>query len=623
MQGATSDFLRYAAVTPVAGRIHRFSDEMKAVGDARLDLALDLPLHQIKESVVKGELTLQNNLVTLDPRLPPFEQFGARIAFTERSFKVGEGRALVFGEPLSFEASNDTDGGIAASIVGALDVDRVRGVWKHPVLAYLDGQTSWRGTIGVRDKIASIRFDSNLVGLKSTLPPPFVKTATASLPLRVELLERPGRQGVLAVNLEKVASAQLLLDGGAPGGVSRGTVSLGGAAALPTADGLWLQGSLDVVDADAWQGLLAGGSGDSQLDLAGVDLQIGLLDVNRRRFHDLKVQATRQDAAWQATLAGREVAGQISWTSDGDGKLAARLSKLVLPPVTTEIQAGKPGGGVEQRLPSVDLIADRFTYEGKDLGRLAVLAQPEPSGWQLRRLEIANPESKFVMKGRWVIADTSRTDVTVKLDVSDIGQFFTRLGWPDSVKGGTATLEGPIAWRGNPTRFDIPSLSGQLKLEARGGRFRKIEPGVAKLLGILSLQALPRRVSLDFRDVFSKGFSFDRISANLNIAAGVADTQDFLMEGSAARVGMRGQVDLASETQNLVVRVTPSLSESIAIAGAIINPAIGVAALIAQKALKDPFSQIASFDYSVTGSWADPVIARVSKAPSSVMEKGR
>ena len=209
------------------------------------------------------------------------------------------------------------------------------------------------------------------------------------------------------------------------------------------------------------------------------------------------------------------------------------------------------------------------------------------------------------------------------LDVSDVGKFLARLGWPDSIKGGAATLEGPLAWSGNPTRLDIPSLSGQLKLTAKGGRFRQIEPGVAKLLGILSLQALPRRVTLDFRDVFSKGFSFDRISADLNIAAGVADTKNFLMSGSAAHVTMHGQVDLARETQDLIVRVTPSLSESIAIAGAIINPAIGIAALIAQKALKDPFSQIASFDYSIAGTWSDPVIARISKGPSKEREKGR
>ncbi len=624
VQGAMSDFLRYVSVTPAVGHINSFTDKMKAVGDARLDLELDLPLNQIKESAVKGELTLQNNLITLDPRLPPFEHFGARIAFTGQSFNVREGRALMFGEALSFEASNDADGGITASIAGTLDLDQARVVWKHPVLTYLDGHVPWRGTIGVRNNIATLRFDSNLVGLTSTLPPPFAKAAGSSLSLRVELRDRPGRQGVLAVDLDKVASAQLLLDGNAPGGLGRGMISLGSPATLPASDGLWIRGNLDLVDTDAWQDLWSVGSGDSQLSLAGVNLQIGILDVSRRRFHDLKVDASRTDAGWQAALASREVAGQVSWESEGDGKLAARLSKFALPPVSTQIQAGKPGGGVDQRLPSVDLIADSFTYEGQDLGRLAVLARPATSGWQLQRLEIANPESKFVMSGRWAIAEASRTDVTVRLDVSDVGKFFARLGWPDSMRGGTASLEGPIAWNGNPTRFDIPSMSGQLKLEAKDGRFRQIEPGVAKLLGILSLQALPRRVSLDFRDVFSKGFSFNRISADLNITTGIADTQNFLMEGSAAHVVMHGQVDLVRETQDLIIRVTPSLSESIAIAGAIVNPAIGVAALIAQKALKDPFSQIASFDYSVTGTWTDPVVARVPKGlPSNVKEKGR
>jgi len=377
-----------------------------------------------------------------------------------------------------------------------------------------------------------------------------------------------------------------------------------------------------VVDADVWRNVLAGGTGDASPVLGGVDLQIGILYVNRRRFHDLNVQASRQDTQWQVTLASREIAGRASWTSAGEGQLQARLSKLSLPPVTTVIQTGKPEP-VDARLPSVDLIADSFSYEGMDLGRLAVLGQPEPSGWQLRNLEIVNPESRFAMNGHWVMGETSQTDVAIKLNVADVGKFFGRLGWPNAVKGGKATLEGPLKWSGNPARFDIPSLSGQLKLEAKDGRFREIEPGVAKLLGILSLQALPKRVTLDFRDIFSKGFSFDRIAANVKITKGVADTEDFLMQGSAARVVMHGQVDLAAETQALTVRVTPSLSEGIAIAGAIVNPAIGVAALIAQKALKDPLSQIASFDYAITGTWADPVITRVSKAPVNAKQTGR
>ncbi len=620
--GPTREFLRYVSAMPKAGAVSRFTGEFKAAGDAELTLALDLPFHRLRETAVKGEFRVQNNQVTLDPRLPALERFGARIAFTENSFTVSEGRALMFGAPLGFDAANRADGGIEANVAGTLDVDQARLLWKHPVLGFVDGRTPWRATLGVRDKNTTIRIESNLVGLRSMLPAPFTKATGANLPLNVQLREQAGGQSILSIDLDKVASAQLLLERGAPRGVRRGTISLGSPAALPVAEGLWVKGKLGILDADIWQRVLGEGSTDAPPLLAGVDLQIGILDLNRRRFHDLRVEASRVESEWRATLAGREVAGLLSWASAGGGKLIARFSKFVLPPVMTQVGTGTPGHS-DAILPSVDLIVENFTYEGKELGRLTVQAQPEFSGWELRRLELINPESKFVMQGEWALGAESHTDVSVRLDVSDLGKFFARLGWPNAVKGGSATLEGPIQWRGNPARFDIPSLSGRLKLEAKDGRFQEIEPGVAKLLGILSLQALPKRASLDFRDVFSKGFSFNQISANVTIASGLADTRDFLMQGSAARVAMRGQVDLARETQNLLVRVTPSLSEGIAIAGAIVNPAIGVAALIAQKALKDPFSQFASFDYSVTGTWDDPVIVRISKAPPTEKQKGR
>ncbi len=612
-EGPTAEFLRFVEVSPVLGYTNRITEDMKASGNARLDIDLDLPLGRIADSVVSGVLVLRDNQVNVDPRLPPLEGFGANIAFTRKSVSVTNGRARLAGNPVSFEASNQKDGAMALNVAGTLDAPLLRSLSNHPALKFVEGQAKWRGNIAVRDKIASLRIDSNLVGIASTLPAPFAKTAEAGLPVRLEIRERPKRQRLLAIDLGKVASARLLLDSAEPDGIRRGMVSLGTRASLPAADGLWVNGSLDVLDVDSWRPIFAAGAGGTALDLGGADLQIGILDANGRRFHDLRINATSRDSAWQVALSGREIEGHLSWTSAGDGRLSARLTRFTLPPLATTLEAGTPGGFSAERLPSIDLVAENFNYEGRDLGRLSVLADPDPSGWHLQRLEITNPQTKLNINGRWAVGEVSRTDVTVRLEVNDIGKFFSRVGLYEGVKGGSALLEGPIAWAGGPSRVDIPSLAGRLRLEAKDGRFRQIEPGVAKLLGILSLQALPRRASLDFEDVFSKGFSFDRIIANLSVANGVAYTEDFMMEGSAARVGMHGQVDLAAETQDLVVRVTPSLSGSIAVAGAIVNPAVGVAAYIAQKALKDPFSRLASFEYSVTGTWADPVVARIIK----------
>jgi uncharacterized protein YhdP len=303
-EGPTAEFLRFVESSPVSDQIDRFTADMKASGDARLDLELDLPLQRADDSVISGVLAMRDNQVTVDPRLPPLGGFGARIAFTRKSVSVKDGRAQLAGNPVSFEASNQKDGGMVLNVAGTLDAGTLRSVSNHPALQFLEGQTEWRGNIGVRDRMASLRLDSNLVGIGSTLPAPFAKAAGASLPLRLELRERPWRQRLLAIDLGKVASARLLLDSADPGGIARGMVSLGAVASLPAADGLWVNGSLNVVDVDNWRPIFAGSPGGKPIELAGSDLKIGILNANRRRFHDLRVNATRKDSAWQVALAG-------------------------------------------------------------------------------------------------------------------------------------------------------------------------------------------------------------------------------------------------------------------------------------------------------------------------------
>jgi uncharacterized protein YhdP len=201
------------------------------------------------------------------------------------------------------------------------------------------------------------------------------------------------------------------------------------------------------------------------------------------------------------------------------------------------------------------------------------------------------------------------------MDISDVGRTLTRWNYPAGVRRGTAKIEGHLAWAGSPHDFDYPTLSGQLVVDAANGQFLKLEPGLAKLLGILSLQALPRRISLDFRDVFSEGFAFDSILGALKIDRGIASTDNFRIAGPSARVVMSGDVDLARETQKLRVRVTPHLSEGVSIAGALIGgPVAGVAVYLAQKILKDPIEQLVSFEYNVTGSWSEPQVAKVERA---------
>ena len=130
---------------------------------------------------------------------------------------------------------------------------------------------------------------------------------------------------------------------------------------------------------------------------------------------------------------------------------------------------------------------------------------------------------------------------------------------------------------------------------------------MGRLFGLLTLQSLPRRLSLDFRDLFSEGFAFDKISATAKIDSGIVRSDDFFMTGPAADAKIKGETNLKTETQYLKVKVTPHVSDSFSLAALIGGPIVGAAAFVAQKILKDPFNKIAATDYIISGTWDKPI----------------
>jgi uncharacterized protein YhdP len=297
------------------------------------------------------------------------------------------------------------------------------------------------------------------------------------------------------------------------------------------------------------------------------------------------------------------------------------MKKLAMPPASpdAEAAAGREKAAAkpepQEELPALDVVAEQFLIKDREWGRLELGAVPIGRDWRLERLLISNPDGKVTLDGSWErTPGRPVTRVNLLLETGNIGRLLARLGYPEGVRRGTARLEGSLSWNGVLYELDYPTMTGHLALNAANGQFVKLDPGIGKLLGVMNLQSLPRRASLDFRDVFSEGFAFDEIAGAARIDRGTATTEDFRIRGPAAAVVMRGEINLVQETQNLRVRITPQLTESVAVAGAIVGgPVAGVAAYLAQKVLKDPFGQLASFEYDVTGTWTDPTVKRVPR----------
>jgi len=268
-------------------------------------------------------------------------------------------------------------------------------------------------------------------------------------------------------------------------------------------------------------------------------------------------------------------------------------------------------GSASRDLPALDIVADRLILNGNDLGRLELVAVNKALDWTIEKLVLTGSESTLTAKGRWE-SWALRPSVKIneiELKVGDVGKYLEHIGYPRTVRQGSATLTGTLSWAGNPQSIDYSTLAGHLKLEAAKGQFLRAEPGAARLIGILSMQSW---VTLDFRELFRRGFAFDNVSCDADIANGVLRTENFRMQGHYAQVEMKGQVDLDRETQDLHAKVEPSVGNSVAsIVAVIVNPVWGLGAFIIDKILKNPLGQALAFEYSVTGTWTEPQAKRL------------
>ena len=628
-EGPTSLFLEYIRESPVKRMLDGVTDGMSSLGRGKLRLRLELALHEMAKSKVAGEYQFAGNAITVDSRLPPIERAGGRVSFTDSSIAIQDVRGQLFGGEIRISAGSKPGSSVVVTAEGRATVEGMRPVFDHPWRRRLAGGARYTATVSAKDGRTHISFESPLEGVSSSLPAPLSKTAGETVPLRVDVFPGEGRDRIavaLGPPAGRIAAAEFLrvVQGGStlqtaavpvvgPMQVQRSVITLfpaaGEAPRIPERRGMTVRGALPALELDRWLPLLAEGVGATE----GVsyDLKVGVLDALGKRMRAVTMQGATDAGGWSANMTTAEFAGDLVYRTEGSGRLVARMTRFSMP---EDSPGAKPGESMKD-LPALDIVADDFTHRGRKLGRVEVQARHEGADWRMDKVAVTNPDAALSGTGLWTQGVGARTSLNFKLEVSDVGQFLERFGYPEHLKGGRGKLEGPISWNGDPLTIDYATLSGNLQMQAEDGRFVEIEPGIGKLVSLLSLQMLPRRLGGDFRDVFGKGFHFDRIASSMAVERGVMAVKEFHMVGPAADVNMTGQIDLSLETQNLSVKVIPQLGDTASTVVGLLNPIVGVATLIAGRIFKNPLGKLFAYDYTITGTWTDPKVEKLQPPP--------
>lgn len=625
-QGSLGSMIGFVDASPLRRSVDPLIRSWQPEGNAELSLRLDVGLGAGGSTDYQGRLVLAGNQLRVAPHLPVLSDIAGDVSFDPRGIRAPSLSARLLGGAVQASLTAADGAAMRLDAKGSAAGSELLGLIGRADSRFIAGSADWQAGLEIGPQGVAGVLRSSLESIGSTLPEPFAKQPGSRWPLRIDWSKPRVSARAETVRVALRDDVRVVFErpaGQAPG---RAIISVGLDAPLP-ASGVALAVRVPNLDIGAWEQALESPAnaspGAGQFSLAtGPIEQISLttdsLLIGGKDLTAVVLGATRTDGLWRANLASREVNGQLEWqpsqASLPAGALRARFALLSVP-LNRESAIEQILDTAPSRLPALDIEAQKLVLAGRDLGRLSLLASNAADGehptWRLDRLRIDHPGGTLDARGAW---EPNRgaprsTALDFELSLREPARILETFGITGAISGGgPGRLAGKVRWQGSPLAIDYPSLGGELDLQLGKGQFLKTEPGFGKLIGVLSLQSLPRRLSLDFRDVFAEGFSFDEIRGRASIASGLATTSDFRMRGVQAQVAIRGSVNLVDETQQLRVEVRPELNAGLASLAyaAVANPAIGLGTFLAQWALRKPLQEMFSYEYEVVGPWADP-----------------
>lgn len=633
-QGGLAEFREFALASDfLEGLLGRglAPAEVRA-GEASADLELTLPLRSIKDTSAQVELRIGGGTVAYGFLGEPLRDIDARIKIDNARVTAREISASLAGNEFSADITVVDDGAIRLEGGGAIDAGGLARVLRLPIDAWASGTADWQGHMQfpARDSLAplALEFSSRLEGIEIGLPEPLRKPADEARQLRFKAAFPEAELVDAELEWDEGLRVMARVDRSGPEPV---LLAVPGAV-QGEPPGLAFSGAIRELDLRAWMELeLPEQQAPGGLpSIAGGRVLIGHLDAPWFPCDDLLLDVTRRDAHWQLDLNATRVAGtlEVPFALYGDEPLTARISRIWLggqAPGPVSEQASDAGEVAERtvqelqgpslldpaRVPPMDIEVDDLRYGEVRLGSISARVLHEEDGFELIGLEGIGDGFILQAEGSSRLSQTvddSRLGVSIKSD--DLGATMDYMGFRRSIEAEEASFEADVRWTGGLRSDWLAAIEGEASIMVREGTLVGIEPGAGRVFGLLSVQALPRRLALDFKDVFGEGTAFDRIEGDFRFENGSAYTDDLVMQGPAAEMVVVGRTGLVDRDYDQKVVIAADLGRTLPVAGTVVGgPAVGAALFLLSEILRKPFET--QVTYQLTGSWENPEVERL------------
>ncbi len=628
-----------------------FVQGFAGAGDWSMPLELRVPLDDVTQTSFKGALGFNGGSVGYEGS-PQVMDLQGTVILTETGFETKGLAGTLLGGPLQIEGGiNEQQDTLAVSGVLRWN-DWAKHLQSSVLAQLLKGESAYGLTFSLReDEQFSLLVESDLSGTEIMLPAPLGKQAGQSATTRLSWVGSFAAE--IADNLSfsianRLSMTATTATANRPASFfSSVNMAIGAAKPMP-GRGLTLSINSPSIDLETWMPVIDGLTEQMQAQQTGTPLMPSLgaarLETNELVLFGNPIQnlvatlAVSDGIQHELNIESVQTKGKVSWaTSQGvlhDG-FVAKFDRLEIGGQADDHRgdgqgsdelAALPEPGSISRLPMIDLEISDVTLFGTRLGSLSLLgANSTDSGeWQIRRLQIKNPHLEVTASGRCRFDHNPGVSLDIDMAIENLGDLAQFMGHGEPVRNGRGTLQASLDWAGFPWRFDYAGLSGTAQLALVDGVFDHVSSSSARVLELLSLQSLGRLLDTDINreETFAQGFPWTAINGSLTITEGLVSTPDLTVDSPVATMSLTGDSSLVHRTWDMraVVRPDLDLSGTAVVTGFLVNPLVGLSALIGQYLLRNPVESALSQRYRVTGTWDEPKIESGAGQESTATE---
>ncbi|MGG6461701.1 YhdP family protein [Solilutibacter silvestris] len=625
--GDAKQMLEMLRQSPLEKDLGSVFAQLDVGGPARTSLTLFLPFHDDLPYKLDG-------IAMLDGAKLAHREYGLRFdnvrgsAKYDRSGFVADGLNVVHeGQPgtLDLRAGGDVrDHGnvFEAALEGTFGarelLARVPDLkWMQP---HVDGRSRWTVAVDVpkgasATTVNHVELRSDLLGTKLDLPAPFAKVAATTMP-SVITLPLPLGQGEIGVKLGRVVNVRARSANGHTGiAMAMGD----GSPETPPDSGLVVTGHAPSLDAPAW--LAMTGGDDSSFSLKRLDITTDRLLLGAATFPASRLRMTPSGNGYLVQVQGDALQGQLTIPNASNATISGKFDRVHW--------TSSPGGAAATasassssndidpaHIPPLALDINDLRIGALAFNTAVLRTHQVAGGLQVDRLDLQSRQQHLAATGSWLgTGRAAQTRVQARLDTQDFGALLDGLGMKGQLGDGKGSVLLDLRWPGAPIDASGATLAGSMNIDMRDGQLVKVQPGVGRVLGLLSLAQLPRRLTLDFHDFFDSGFRFNSVTGDIRFDGGKAHSNNLAIKGSAADIRIEGAADMAAQQFDQTIHVYPKTGNVLTAVGALTGGPVGAAiGAVAGAVLRKPFSQMAEKTYRVTGPWSDPKVQETGKA---------